>query len=43
MFVESIPFSQTRGYAKRVLATFATYKFLYGADRLIVTPPMELE
>jgi len=43
MFVENIPFSQTRGYAKRVLATFATYKFLYGGERAIVTPPLALE
>jgi soluble lytic murein transglycosylase len=43
MFVESIPFSQTRGYAKRVLATFATYKFLYGGDRSIVAPPLAFE
>ncbi|MBN2715168.1 MAG: transglycosylase SLT domain-containing protein [Deltaproteobacteria bacterium] len=31
-FVESIPFGQTRGYTKRVLSTFATYRFLYGTD-----------
>jgi len=43
MFVEGIPFSQTRGYTKRVLATFATYRFLYGAERAIVAPPLALE
>jgi soluble lytic murein transglycosylase len=29
MFVEEIPYSQTRGYTKRVIATMATYLFLY--------------
>jgi hypothetical protein len=27
--VEEIPYSQTRGYTKRVIATMATYLFLY--------------
>ncbi|MCK9464212.1 MAG: lytic transglycosylase domain-containing protein, partial [Proteobacteria bacterium] len=43
MFVEGIPFSQTRGYAKRVLATFATYRFLYGGERSVVVPPLAFE
>ncbi len=29
LFVEEIPYSQTRGYTKRVIATLATYLFLY--------------
>ncbi len=35
-FVEEIPIAETRGYVKRVLGTWATYRFLYGqgADRL---------
>jgi soluble lytic murein transglycosylase len=33
MFVEEIPYNQTRGYTKRVIATLATYLFLYGDNR----------
>ena len=29
LFVESIPFDETRGYTKRVLASFLTYQWLY--------------
>jgi len=29
LFVERIPYSQTRGYTKRVLASYAVYQFLY--------------
>ncbi len=29
-FVEEIPIAETRGYVKRVLGTYATYRFLYG-------------
>ncbi len=29
-FVEEIPIAETRGYVKRVLATYATYRYLYG-------------
>jgi soluble lytic murein transglycosylase len=43
LFVERIPFAQTRGYTKRVLASFATYKFLYGEERAIVAPPLALD
>jgi peptidoglycan lytic transglycosylase len=35
-FVEEIPYDQTRGYTKRVIATYATYTFLYGNDHSIV-------
>lgn len=42
MFVESIPFKQTRGYTKRVLSSLATYGFLYGENRPVITPPMKL-
>ncbi|MBN2528398.1 MAG: transglycosylase SLT domain-containing protein [Deltaproteobacteria bacterium] len=33
LFIESIPYSQTRGYTKRVLASYATYRFLYSEGR----------
>ncbi|MHB1847337.1 MAG: transglycosylase SLT domain-containing protein, partial [Deltaproteobacteria bacterium] len=29
-FVEEIPIAETRGYVKRVLETYATYRYLYG-------------
>lgn len=36
LFIESIPYDQTRGYTKRVLSSYATYSFLYsGAPRQI--------
>jgi soluble lytic murein transglycosylase len=41
-FVELIPYHQTRGYTKRVLATLATYKFLYEDNRPLLTPELEL-
>jgi soluble lytic murein transglycosylase len=28
-FVEEIPYSETRGYVKRVLRSFAAYQYLY--------------
>lgn len=31
-FVERIPFSQTRGYTKRVMESYLRYRFLYGPD-----------
>jgi soluble lytic murein transglycosylase len=37
-FVEEIPYQQTRGYTKRVLASFATYLYLYEEDRPIYRP-----
>ncbi len=30
MWVEALPFDQTRHYVKRVLSSFQTYQFLYG-------------
>ncbi len=30
LFIETIPFEETRGYTKRVNAAYATYQFLYG-------------
>lgn len=42
MFIESIPYEQTRGYTKRVLATYATYKFLYGEERSFFTIDFQL-
>jgi soluble lytic murein transglycosylase len=36
LFIESIPYDQTRGYTKRVLSSYATYSFLYsGSPRQI--------
>lgn len=29
-FVEEIPYAETKGYVKRVLRSYATYRFLYG-------------
>jgi soluble lytic murein transglycosylase len=29
LFIENIPYSQTRGYTKRVLSTYGIYNFLY--------------
>jgi soluble lytic murein transglycosylase len=29
LFVEQIPYNQTRGYTKRVISTYAVYRFLY--------------
>ena len=42
IFVEKIPFRQTRGYTKRVLSTLATYSFLYDPDRPVLTPELTL-
>lgn len=33
LFVESIPFDETRGYTKRVLSTYLTYSWLYAAPQ----------
>jgi soluble lytic murein transglycosylase len=30
LFVEAIPFEETRWYTQRVVATWATYRYLYG-------------
>jgi soluble lytic murein transglycosylase len=38
LFVEDIPFQQTRGYTKRVLASYATYLYLYEEDRPVYRP-----
>ena len=40
LFVEQIPYDQTRGYTKRVLGTLATYMFLYTEDRKILELPL---
>jgi soluble lytic murein transglycosylase len=44
LFVEQIPFDETRGYVKRVLATEAAYAFLYARDALpdVLAIPTEL-
>lgn len=40
LFVESIPFDETRGYTKRVLASFLTYQWLYGEQLPGKVPPI---
>ena len=37
LWVESIPFDETRGYTKRVLASFLVYSWLYGEGDLAVS------
>jgi len=34
LWIEDIPYGQTRNYTKRVLASFWTYAWLYGQDRV---------
>jgi soluble lytic murein transglycosylase len=41
-WVEEIPVQETRGYVKRVLRSYNTYKLLYGPDdvaRTVAPPP----
>lgn len=38
LWIEDIPYGQTRKYTKRVLASFWTYAWLYGEDRV---PPVD--
>lgn len=40
LFVEDIPFGQTRHYVKRVLMSYWIYSYLYGDDRV---PPISFE
>ncbi len=42
IFVEEIPYDQTRGYTKRVIGTLATYLFLYSDQRSILTFDMSV-
>ena len=42
LWVESISYSQTRGYTKRVLATYATYRFLYEENNPFTVLDLEL-
>ena len=42
VFVEQIPYEQTRGYTKRVISTYATYMFLYDEKRRILDLPLTL-
>lgn len=42
LFVENIPYKQTRGYTKRVLSTLATYTFLYEENRPVIPLKMTL-
>ena len=45
VFVESIPYSETRGYVKKVLRNYAEYKRIYGRSTSItpLTPLLMLE
>lgn len=42
LFVEDIPFSQTRDYTKRVLMTYWIYNWLYNEEAPIIEIPFEL-
>jgi len=42
LFVEEIPYDQTRGYTKRVIGTLATYMFLYEEGRPVLELPLNL-
>lgn len=42
LFVEQIPYGQTRGYTKRVIGTYAAYTFLYSEDPRVLEFPLEL-
>ncbi len=37
-WVEEIPLTETRGYVKRVLRSYNTYKLLYGAPEVVTAP-----
>ena len=37
-FMETIPYDETRNYTKRVLASYFTYSWLYGADPVPAVP-----
>jgi soluble lytic murein transglycosylase len=45
VFVESIPYTETREYTKRVMKTMAAYAFLYGEglDSSLVLPPLKVK
>jgi soluble lytic murein transglycosylase len=43
IFVEEIPYDQTRGYTKRVIATLATYQLLYGEDHGVLKLDLSLK
>ncbi len=45
VFVESIPYTETREYTKRVMKTMAAYATLYGAgfDAALVRPPLKVK
>ena len=40
LWIEDIPYGQTRNYTKRVLTSFWTYHYLYGKGR---TPGLPME
>ena len=39
LFIESIPYDETRGYTKRVLSSYLTYQWLYGGTGSTPPPP----
>jgi soluble lytic murein transglycosylase len=45
VFVESIPYTETREYTKRVMKTMAAYAVLYGdgVDAALVRPPLKVK
>ncbi len=43
VFVESIPFAETRGYVKKVLRNYAEYKRIYGRNARSVDPGLRIE
>ncbi|MDJ0762276.1 MAG: transglycosylase SLT domain-containing protein [Myxococcota bacterium] len=42
LFLENIPYDQTRRYTKRVIASLATYELLYGETREMLTLDLNL-
>lgn len=44
LFIEAIPYDETRGYTKRVLSSYLTYQWLYGAGGAapVSSPPPSL-
>lgn len=42
LFVEQIPYNQTRGYTKRVISTYAVYRFLYSDAPNILRLDLEI-
>ena len=41
-FVEAIPYDETRGYTKRVLASFFAYSWLYSGNAEVPALPLAM-